>query len=87
MILWSTWKGLGWGSIIYLAAISGIDQELFEAARVDGAGRFRLICFQIILSPLVLFDVQFTSISRVTLTRLFIIPTAVSFTCRTTGTP
>ena len=43
MILWSTWKGLGWGSIIYLAAISGIDQELFEAARVDGAGRFRII--------------------------------------------
>lgn len=43
MILWSTWKGLGWGSIIYLAAISGIDQEMFEAARVDGAGRFRII--------------------------------------------
>lgn len=43
MLLWGTWKGLGWGSIIYLAAISGIDQELFEAARVDGAGRFRII--------------------------------------------
>lgn len=35
------WKGLGWGAIIYLAALSGIDQELYEAARVDGAGRFR----------------------------------------------
>jgi len=43
MILWSTWKTLGWGSIIYLAAISGIDQEMFEAARVDGAGRFAII--------------------------------------------
>ncbi len=43
MLLWGTWKGLGWGSIIYLAAISGIDQEMFEAARVDGAGRFRII--------------------------------------------
>jgi multiple sugar transport system permease protein/putative aldouronate transport system permease protein len=40
---WSTWKGLGWGAIIYLAAISGIDHELYEAARVDGAGRFKLI--------------------------------------------
>lgn len=43
MILWSTWKGLGWGSIVYLAAIAGIDQEMFEAARVDGAGRFHII--------------------------------------------
>jgi len=43
MILWSTWKGLGWGSIMYLAAISGIDQELYEAARVDGASRLNLM--------------------------------------------
>lgn len=31
------WKGIGWGSIIYLAAISGIDPQLYEAARIDGA--------------------------------------------------
>ena len=43
MTLWTIWKGLGWGSILYLAAIAGIDQELFEAAKVDGAGHFRLI--------------------------------------------
>lgn len=43
MWLWNTWKGLGWGAIMYLAAIAGIDQELYEAARVDGAGRFHLI--------------------------------------------
>jgi putative aldouronate transport system permease protein len=43
MWLWSTWKGLGWGAIMYLAAITGIDQELYEAARVDGAGRFRMM--------------------------------------------
>lgn len=43
MLLWNTWKGLGWGAIIYLASISGIDQEMYEAARVDGAGRFQLI--------------------------------------------
>jgi putative aldouronate transport system permease protein len=35
------WKGLGWSAIIYIAAIAGIDQELYEAATVDGAGRFR----------------------------------------------
>lgn len=40
MWLWGTWKGLGWCSIIYIAAISGIDQQLYEAATVDGAGRF-----------------------------------------------
>lgn len=43
MWAWNTWKGLGWGAIMYLAAIAGIDQELYEAARVDGAGRFRQI--------------------------------------------
>ena len=43
MLLWSTWKGRGWGAIMYLASIAGIDQEMYEAARVDGAGRFQLM--------------------------------------------
>ncbi len=43
MILWSTWKGLGWGAIMYLAAIAGIDQEMYDAAKVDGAGRMQII--------------------------------------------
>lgn len=34
------WKDLGWGSIIYLAALAGVHPELYEAARVDGANRF-----------------------------------------------
>lgn len=37
------WKTLGFSAIIYLAAIAGIDQELYDAAMVDGAGRFRRI--------------------------------------------
>ena len=37
------WKSLGWGSILYLAAISGIDGELYDAAKVDGANRVQLI--------------------------------------------
>lgn len=37
------WQELGWSSIIFLAALSGINPELYEAAKVDGAGRFRQI--------------------------------------------
>lgn len=43
MLLWNTWKGLGWGAIMYLAAIAGIDPELYESARIDGANRFQLM--------------------------------------------
>ena len=35
------WQGLGWGTIVYLAAISSVDPGLYEAARLDGAGRWR----------------------------------------------
>ncbi|WP_338552395.1 ABC transporter permease subunit [Paenibacillus sp. KS-LC4] len=37
------WQSAGWGTIIYLAALTGINRELFEAADVDGAGRLRKI--------------------------------------------
>lgn len=37
------WKSIGWNAIIYFAAIAGIDSELYDAASVDGAGRFRKI--------------------------------------------
>ena len=43
MWLWLTWKNLGWAAIMYIAAISGIDQELNEAAKVDGASRLKII--------------------------------------------
>ena len=36
------WQSAGWGTIIYLAAISGVNTELYEAAEVDGCGRVRL---------------------------------------------
>ena len=41
MLAWGMWKGTGWSAIIYIAAISGIDVQLYEAATVDGAGRFQ----------------------------------------------
>lgn len=37
------WQGAGWGTIIFLAAITGIDAELFEAAKIDGAGKLKQI--------------------------------------------
>ena len=35
------WQGIGWGSIIYLSALSGVAQDLYEAAAIDGAGRWK----------------------------------------------
>lgn len=43
IVLQSIWKEIGWGTIIYLAALSGVDQEQYEAAIMDGAGRFRRV--------------------------------------------
>ncbi|MGO4108368.1 ABC transporter permease [Paenibacillus sp. YAF4_2] len=46
------WKGIGWGSIIYLAALTNIDPHLYEAAEMDGAGRWSKL-FKITLPTLV----------------------------------
>lgn len=43
MWLWGTWKGVGWSAIVYISSISGIDPTLYEAATMDGAGRFAKI--------------------------------------------
>ncbi|MBE5040051.1 ABC transporter permease [Ructibacterium gallinarum] len=40
-IISGIWQEIGWGSIIYLAALAGVDQQLYEAASIDGAGRLR----------------------------------------------
>lgn len=42
-IVSSIWQSAGWGTIIYLAAITAIDNDLYEAAEIDGAGKFRQI--------------------------------------------
>jgi putative aldouronate transport system permease protein len=41
VVLSDIWKGAGWGSIIYLSALSGINPELYESAMLDGAGRLK----------------------------------------------
>ncbi len=45
LIITEVWKGAGWGSIIYLATIAGISQEIYEAAECDGTGRFQKIFY------------------------------------------
>ena len=44
-IISNIWKNVGWDSIIFLAALSGIDQEQYEAARIDGAGRIQQMLY------------------------------------------
>lgn len=51
----SIWKEAGWGTIIYMAAISGVDQEMYEAAYIDGANRFKQ-CLHITL-PAISFSI------------------------------
>jgi len=63
------WQGLGWSAIIYLAALSGIDQEQYEAAKIDGAGRLQQMRYITLpgLMPTVsmLFVLQFGSMLSV----------------------
>ncbi len=58
--MWKTW---GWGTILYLAAMSGISPELYEAAKIDGAGKFKQIMN--ITLPGIKFIVTITLIQRV----------------------
>lgn len=51
LLLFSLWKGAGFGAIVYLAAIAGIDKGLYEAAKIDGASRLQCI-FRITLPML-----------------------------------
>lgn len=43
LVVSGIWKSIGWGAIIYLAALSGVSEEMYEASYIDGAGRFRRI--------------------------------------------
>lgn len=59
LILAEIWKGAGWGTVIYISAISGINPELYEAATVDGCGRFRKMWFITLPSILPIIVVMF----------------------------
>lgn len=53
------WKTIGWGSIVYLAAITSIDQALYEAAEIDGAGRLKKILYITLPSLIPIITVMF----------------------------
>jgi putative aldouronate transport system permease protein len=52
LIFLKTWKDVGYGSVVYLAAITGMDQQMFEAAQIDGANTWQKI-FRIIIPSLI----------------------------------
>ena len=67
LVFWSgVYKGIGWGTVIYLAAISGVDAQLYEAAVVDGCGRFKQVIYitlpSILPTIVILFILQSGSI-------------------------
>jgi putative aldouronate transport system permease protein len=41
LVVTGIWKEIGWGAIVYMAALTGVDTQLYEAAFIDGAGRFQ----------------------------------------------
>jgi putative aldouronate transport system permease protein len=45
MVVLNIWKSVGWGSIIYLAALSNVDVEMYEAARIDGSNKLQEIIY------------------------------------------
>ena len=44
-VITNVWKNVGWGTIVYLAAICGLSEDLYEAAEIDGAGRFKQVMY------------------------------------------
>lgn len=45
LVFTDAWKEVGWGTIVYLAALSGVDQEMYEAAVIDGAKKFQQLIY------------------------------------------
>lgn len=62
IVIQSLWKSIGWNSIVYLAAIAGIDQSLYEAAKMDGANKFQ--CMMKITLPCIMPTVMVMLILR-----------------------
>ena len=62
IVIIHVWKGLGYGTIIYLSALTGIDPELYDAARIDGAGKWGQIRYVTIplLKPTVILLILFS---------------------------
>lgn len=59
LVLTNLWKSVGWGSIVYLSALTSIDPSLYEAAEIDGAGRLNKIIHITLPSLVPIFTVMF----------------------------
>ena len=75
--VWSgIWQSAGWGSIIYLAALSGVDQEMHEAAMIDGASRIQRIWYinlpTIVPTIIILFIMNTGSIMNVGFEKVYL---------------
>jgi len=76
-IISGIWSGLGWGTIIYLAALAGVSPELIEAARIDGANRFDIIRYvnipTILPTIIIMFIMNCGSILSVGFEKIFLL--------------
>lgn len=81
-ILSGIWQGTGWGSIIYLAALSGIDPQLHEAAEIDGASRLQRIWHinmpGILPTAVILFILNSGNIMNVGFEKVFLMQNALN---------
>jgi putative aldouronate transport system permease protein len=59
LIITDIWKGAGWGTIIYLAAIAGVDQSLYEAAVIDGCNRMPKLAYIMLPGIISVIAIQF----------------------------
>ena len=82
-VLSGIWQNIGWNSIIYLAALSGIDQEQYEAARIDGANRFQQVLHVtipgILPTIMILFILRMGSILNVGYEKILLLYTDATF--------
>ena len=66
LVITSIWKEIGWGTIVYLAALNGVDTQLYDAATVDGAGKWKQMWVvtlpSILPSVVIMFIFQVSSI-------------------------
>lgn len=76
------WQNLGWSTIIYLAALAGVSQELIEAARIDGANRLQIIIHinipTIMPTIIIMFIMSFGSILSVGFEKIFLLQNALN---------
>lgn len=64
-VLSGVWQGTGWGSVIYLAALSGVDTQLHEAATIDGASRLQRVWYINLPTMVILLIMSFGSLMSV----------------------